>query len=204
MVIPKLNAVNPKSRSQVRSKIKVTQSVYWLTSFHFTLILQSFLRYYCFKIWPWKSKVKIMGKIKIQGQITAPTSYRVFRVNQPDNSWNIVILQLDLESARTRSGVRFQFKVTWWVQLSIDSHPFHSKLISLTIPKILLFQNTTLKVQGQGHGWGQISRSYSESNILSTHWPHSFRSRLFSPPIPEIQQFCESTLKIEGQGNESD
>ena len=29
----------------------------------------------------------------------------------------------------------------------------------------------TLKIQGQGHGWGQSSKSQCESNILSTHIP---------------------------------
>ena len=76
MVIPKLNTVNPKSRSQVRSKIKVTQSVYWLTSFP-------------------------------------------FHVNQS------------------------------------------------IIPEILLFQNLTLKIQGQDHGKDKNSRSNNSSNILS-------------------------------------
>ena len=29
----------------------------------------------------------------------------------------------------------------------------------------------TLKIQGQGHGWGQSQKSQCESNILSTHIP---------------------------------
>ena len=37
--------------------------------------------------------------------------------------------------------------------------------------EIRLFQNQTLKIQGQGHGWGQCWKSRSGCNILSTHIP---------------------------------
>ena len=39
------------------------------------------------------------------------------------------------------------------------------------IPGIQLFQNLTLKIQGQGHGWGQSLKSQHGSNIQSTHIP---------------------------------
>ena len=47
-------------------------------------------------------------------------------------------------------------------------------LIYPPIPEIQLFKKLTLKIQGQGHGWRQSSKSQSESNIsniLSTHIP---------------------------------
>ena len=44
-------------------------------------------------------------------------------------------------------------------------------LIGPLVPQIQLFQKLTLKIQGQGHGWGQSSKSQCESNILSTHIP---------------------------------
>ena len=44
-------------------------------------------------------------------------------------------------------------------------------LIGPPIPEMQLFQKLTLKIQGQGHGWGQSSKSQWESNILSTHIP---------------------------------
>ena len=53
----------------------------------------------------------------------------------------------------------------------IDSHLFDSMSISPPISDIWLFQNLTLKIEGQGHGWGQSSRSRNGSNILSTHIP---------------------------------
>ena len=39
------------------------------------------------------------------------------------------------------------------------------------ILEIQLFQNLTLKIQGQGHGWGQSLKSQCESSIISTHIP---------------------------------
>ena len=39
------------------------------------------------------------------------------------------------------------------------------------IPEILHFQHLTLKIKGQGHGWGHSLKSQCGSNILSTHFP---------------------------------
>ena len=43
--------------------------------------------------------------------------------------------------------------------------------IGPSIPEIQHFQNLTLKIQGQGHGWGGHWKSQSRCNILSTHIP---------------------------------
>ena len=61
--------------------------------------------------------------------------------------------------------MRSKFKITYWVQHPIDSHPFHSKSFSPPIPEIWLYQNLTLKIQVQGHN----SRSPIRSNILTTY-----------------------------------
>ena len=39
-------------------------------------------------------------------------------------------------------------------------------LIGPPIPEMQLFKNLTLKIQGQGQGWGQILKSQLGSNIL--------------------------------------
>ena len=44
-------------------------------------------------------------------------------------------------------------------------------LIGPPIPEMQLFKKLTLKIQVQGHRWGQSSKSQCESNILSTHNP---------------------------------
>ena len=77
--------------------------------------------------------------------------------------------------------MRWPLKITAWVQHSIDSHPFNSMSIGHPIPEIWLFQNLTLKIQGQGHGWGEHWKSQSGCNILSIHIPfvpHGLRGTL--------------------------
>ena len=61
--------------------------------------------------------------------------------------------------------------VTTWVQHSVDSHPFPSMSIGHPIPELWLFQNLTLKIKGQGHGWGPSWESQHGSKIQSTHIP---------------------------------
>ena len=67
--------------------------------------------------------------------------------------------------------MRSKLKVITWVQHSVDSHPFHSMSIGHPVPELWLFQNLTLKIKGQGHGWYHSSKSQGGSNILSTHVP---------------------------------
>ena len=67
------------------------------------------------------------------------------------------------------------------------------------VPGIQLFQNLTLKIQGQGQGWGQSWKSQHGSNIQSTHMP--FRSMSIGHPITALWLFQNLTLKIKGQGH---
>ena len=131
------------------------------------------LRYNFFKIWPWKSKVKVMVEVKVESYKVGVTFYRLtslsFHVSRPSHSWDTAFSKFDLENQRPRSWVRWMLKATTWVQHSIDSHPFRSMSIGHPIPEIQLFQNLTLKIQGQGHGWGECWKSQHESKILSTH-----------------------------------
>ena len=71
----------------------------------------------------------------------------------------------------SRSWVRSKLEVTTWVQHSVDSHPFCSMSIGHPWTELRLFQNLTLKIKGQGHGWGHSSKSHCVWNILSTHIP---------------------------------
>ena len=134
-----------------------------------------FLRYSIFKIWPWKSKVKVMGGGNVESHNMGATFYRLtsllFHVNWTSHSWDTAFSKFDPENPRSRSWVRWTLKVTTWVQHSIDSHLFNSMSICHPIPEIRLFQNLTLKIQGQGHGWGECWKSQHGCNILSTHIP---------------------------------
>ena len=66
------------------------------------------------------------------------------------------------------------------------------------IPDIQHFQNLTLKIKGQGHGWGNNSKSQCGSNILSTHIP--FVPCQSALPFLSYDFFQNLTLKFEGQG----
>ena len=67
------------------------------------------------------------------------------------------------------------------------------------IPEIQYFQNLTLKIKGQGHGWSHSSKSQCGSNILSAHIP--FIPCQMAIPILSYDFFLNLTLKIKGQGH---
>ena len=116
-----------------------------------------------------------MGEVKVESHNMGATFSRLtslsFHVNWASNSWVMTFSKFDLVNQGSRSWVRSKLKVTTWVQHSVDSHPFHSIWIGHTIPELRLFKNLTLKIKGQGHGWGQSPKSQCGSNILSAHIP---------------------------------
>ena len=67
------------------------------------------------------------------------------------------------------------------------------------IPELWLIQNLTLKIKGQGNGWGHSSNSQCGSNLLSTHIPfvpcQLALQFLRYTPIPEIQHFSKFDLE---------
>ena len=134
-----------------------------------------FPSYINFNILPLKSKVEVRGEVKVWSHNVSLSFYQPtslpFHVNRPTPSRDVTFSKFDLENPRSRSWKRWTLKVTTWVQLSIDSHPFHSMSIGHPIHKIRLFQNVTLKIKGKGHGWSQSWKSQSGCNILSTHIP---------------------------------
>ena len=128
MVISKLDHGNPRSGSWVRSKFNVTYRGVQHTITHIPFVAcQStlpLLRYSYCKPWPWKCKVKVMGKVKVQGHTLAPTSYLfkslLFQANWPCHSWDTTI--------------SFYFTVRKWVQHSIDLHSICFRSICHPIP----------------------------------------------------------------------
>ena len=157
-----------------------------------------FLRYSIFKIWPWKSKVKVIA----QSHKVGITPYQLislsFHVDRPSHSWDTAIPKFDPKNSRSRSWVRSKLKVTTWVHHSVDLQLFRSMSIGHPIPELRLFQNLTLKIQCQGHGWGQSSKvtMWVKHPIDS----HPFRFMSIGPLIPEIQHFQNLTLNIQGLG----
>ena len=78
-----------------------------------------FLRYSIFRLWPWKSKVKLIGEANVESHNMCPTLYRVtslsFHVNLPSHSWDTTFSKFDLENPRSRSWLSSKLKVTKWV-----------------------------------------------------------------------------------------
>ena len=60
-----------------------------------------------FKIWPWKSKVKFMGEVKVLSHNLSPTSYRLtffwFHVNSPSYCYDKAFFKFCLQNPRSKS-----------------------------------------------------------------------------------------------------
>ena len=88
-----------------------------------------FLRYSIFKIWPWKSRVKVMGEVIVQSHNVGLASYRLtslsFHVSRPSHSWDTAFWKFHLENQGSRWWMRWHFKVTMWV---LTSYRFTSLL----------------------------------------------------------------------------
>ena len=118
----KFDLENQRSRSWVGSSSK-SQCGSNILSIHIPFVpCQSalpFLRYSIFKIWPWKSRVKVMGEVTVQSHNVGLTSYRLTSLSIMSNGHPNPELRLffkfDLENQGSRSWVGSQFKVTMWV-----------------------------------------------------------------------------------------
>ena len=117
--ISKIDLEDPRSRSWVRSKFNVTMSLasYRLTPLVPCQLIVPFLRYSIFKIWPWKSKVKVIAQGHNMGPRFSRLTSLSFHVNQASHSWVRTFSRFDLENRGPRSWVRSKspVKVTMWV-----------------------------------------------------------------------------------------
>ena len=127
-----------------------------------------FLRYSNFNILPWKSKVKVMGEVKVESHNMGPTflsthipfipcqsaipfrRYDFFKI-WPWKSKVKIMVEVKVESHKV--GVT-----------SYRSHPFCFMSINPSFPVIQNFLNLTLKIQGEGE---------------MTMMLHNYRSRQF-------------------------
>ena len=160
IAISKYDVENSRSRSWVMSKLKVTTWIQHSVDshrFHSMSIGHPIPELLFFIIWPWKSRVKTMGEVTVQSHNVGLTSYRLtslsFHVNRASHSWVTTFSKLDLKNQGSRSRVSSQFKVTTWIQHSVDSYPFHSISIGHPIPELLFFKiwpwKSRVKVMGE-------------------------------------------------------
>ena len=99
-----------------------------------------FLRYSNFRLWPWNSKVKVMGVVKRQGHTVGqyhlnslPVHFTSIRPTIPEIQ---LFRNLTLKHPRSRSWVRSKVKVTYYTQYRTDALPFRFTSIGPTIPEI--------------------------------------------------------------------
>ena len=132
--------------------------------------------------------------------------FRSMSISHSIHKIHTTFLKFNLENPRSKSWVRRTLKVTTWVQHSIDSHPFNSMSIDRPILEIRLFQNLTLKIQGQCHGLGHSWKSQSgltsyRLTSLSFHvnrpshsWDTAFSK--FDLENPRSRSWVRETLKV--------
>ena len=74
------------------------------------------LSYSNFHISSWKSKVKVMGEVKVWSHNVSLTFYQLtslsFHFNRPSHYWDTTLSKFDLENPRSRSWLRSKLKVT--------------------------------------------------------------------------------------------
>ena len=89
------------------------------------------LRYSNFRLWPWNSKVKVIGVAKRQCRTVGLVSYQLtsfsFHINQTNNSWDRAISKFDLETSKVKvmSEVKGQGDILYPVSNRCTSFSFH-------------------------------------------------------------------------------
>ena len=135
-----------------------------------------FLSYDFSKIWLWKSRVKVMGEVIVESHNMGPTFNRLtslsFHVDQASHSWVTTFSKFDLENkgSNVMGEVTVQSHNVGLTSYRLTSLSFYVKRASHSWVTTFL-KNLTLKIKGQGHGWGHSSKSQCGSNILSIHIP---------------------------------
>ena len=79
------------------------------------------MRYDFFKIWTWKSKVKVMGEVSAESHNMGPTYYRLtyllLHVNRPSDFWDTVFLYLTFKIQSQGHGWGQSWKSQSWCNI---------------------------------------------------------------------------------------
>ena len=162
----KFDLENQRSRSWVGSSSK-SQCGSNILSIHIPFVpCQSalpFLRYSIFKIWPWKSRVKVMGEVTVQSHNVGLTSYRLtslsFHVKQPSQSWVTTFFKIWPWKSRVKvmGGVTVQSHNVGLTSYRFTSLSFHVNRPSHSWDTV--FSKCDLENQGSrsnDHGVAQL------------------------------------------------
>ena len=162
----KFDLENQRSRSWVGSSSK-SQCGSNILSIHIPFVsCQSalpFLRYSIFKIWPWKSRVKVMGEVTVQSHNVGLTSYRLtslsIHVQRPSQSWVTTFFKIWPWKSRVKvmGGVTVQSHNVGLTSYRFTSLSFHVNRPSHSWDTV--FSKFDLENQGSrsnDHGVAQI------------------------------------------------
>ena len=143
-----------------------------------------------------------MGEVIVQSHKVGLTSYRLtslsFHVNLASHYWVKDFFKIWPWNSRVKvmGEVTVQSHNVGLTSYRLTSLSFHVNRPSHSWHTA--FSKFDLENQGQGHGWGNNSKSQCGSNILSTHIP--FVPCQSALPFLSYDFFQNLTLKFEGQG----
>ena len=130
---------------------------------------QPFLKWGCFKLWPWNYKVKVMCVVKEQHHTLFWVWCFLFVSHQSDNnSWDTAILKFDLE----KSKVNFKGEVKGQGHIV---HPASNRCTSC-----LFHINRT------NHSW----------DMSNSVWPWKNTSEIFKENLAKKKPFWQNSSKI--------
>ena len=121
-------------------------------SFHVDWASHSWVTTY-FKIWPWKSRVKVMGDVRVQSHNVGLTSYRLtslsLHVKRASHSWVTTFLKIWPWKSRVNvmGGVTVQSHKVGLTSDRFTSLSFHVNRPSYS--GVTVFSKLTLKIKGQ-------------------------------------------------------
>ena len=201
IAIKKFDLGNPRSRSWLRWTLKLTTWVQHSIDshpFHSKSISHPIPEIQHFQIWPWKSKVKVMGEANAKSHNMGPTLSRLtslsFHVNLPSHSLDTTFFKIGPWKSRVKVTVEvedasYKVGVTFYRLISLSFH-----------------------VNRSSHSWDTTFSKFDLENPRSRSWvrwmlkvttwvqhsidSHPFRSMSISHPFPEVQLCQNLTLKI--------
>ena len=94
-----------------------------------------------------------------------------FHVNQPPHCWDKAISDSDLETPRSRSWVWSKGKVYSRPRIILTHYLFISIQSDQRFLRYSYFEIWPWNIQGQGHEWGQRSRSHILPSMRRMHFP---------------------------------
>ena len=147
----------PNLKVKAMAKVKIKCS-YFTAGVHLICVLfvswksdNFWPRYAKFYVWPWKFKVKVMAKVKLNSPILGPTSYRwacfSFRENRTIFGRDMASSMFDLQNSRSRSWPRSNQMLQFLGWSPIDMFAFRFVTIGPFLAKICQVLCLTEKIR---------------------------------------------------------